>query len=270
MSKSQFLDPSAELADPGEDVSAQHQEAPLYCPSSELIQAVRLALALRRPLLLTGPSGHGKTSAAYWAAWQLNVASKDLLHIHVRSTTSADELKYQFDAVSYLREAQLSALAARSGQSSPAPEKEQFIRKGKLWLAFEQSKESPVVLLIDEIDKAPRDVPNDLLHEMERLEFEVADLPDASHRPTKIQAARPEPDFKKGLLLCIITSNRERDLPDAFVRRCLHCHITLTREEMEQALARRELKVSPHFLKYALDTLERSEQYTGGREPGLS
>src|SRR5205807_1142271 len=169
-----------------------------YIASDELKTAVNAAIALERPLLIKGEPGTGKTLLAQEIAEALGAP---LISWHIKSTTRAQQGLYEYDAVSRLRDSQLGD--ARVGDIR------NYIRKGKLWEAFTMD-ERPV-LLIDEIDKADIEFPNDLLQELDRMEFYVYETHEtiqAKHRP-----------------VVIITSNNEKELPDAFLRRCFFHYI---------------------------------------------
>jgi MoxR-like ATPase len=164
-----------------------------YVASEDLTMAVNAAVTLQRPLLVKGEPGTGKTELARQVAASLHLP---LIEWHVKSTTKAQQGLYDYDAVSRLRDSQLG--------DARVHEVRNYIRKGKLWQAFEAP--ARVVLLIDEIDKADIEFPNDLLQELDRMEFHVYETGEtitARHRP-----------------VVIITSNNEKDLPDAFLRRC--------------------------------------------------
>ena len=199
-----------------------------YVATDDLKMAVNAALALQRPLLIKGEPGTGKTMLAEEVASALG---RPLLQWHIKSTTKAHQGLYEYDAVSRLRDSQLGDEKVRDIRN--------YIVKGVLWEAFES--EQPVVVLIDEIDKADIEFPNDLLRELDRMEFHVYETQQtvkARHRP-----------------LIIITSNNEKDLPDAFLRRCFFHYIAFPDRATMQSI------VDVHFpgireevVRAALDT----------------
>jgi MoxR-like ATPase len=195
-----------------------HREAArFFQPDADLVDAVNAALAVGAPLLLTGEPGTGKTQVAFYLAWYFDLEDH-LFPLHVRSTTTAEDLLYRFDAVAYLHAAQDPA---RRGQSVV---KSDFVEPGPLWRAYEAG--GPAVVLLDEIDKAPRDFPNDLLNVLDQHTFHVAEA------GRTVSRAGPPP-------IVVITSNSERRLPEPFLRRCIFHHIAFTEELLRRAVEAR-------------------------------
>ncbi|QNA90441.1 MoxR family ATPase [Massilia sp. Dwa41.01b] len=198
-----------------------------YVATSDLKLAVNAALTLGRPLLIKGEPGTGKTMLAEEVAAALGMP---LLQWHVKSTTKAQQGLYEYDAVSRLRDSQLGDERVRDIHN--------YIVKGVLWQAF--TAPEPVVLLIDEIDKADIEFPNDLLREIDRMEFyvyETREMVVAKHRP-----------------LVIITSNNEKELPDAFLRRCFFHYIKFPDRETMADI------VKVHFPRLKQDLLAAALQ----------
>ena len=180
-----------------------------YVATPDLMLAVNAAITLQRPLLVKGEPGTGKTMLAETVAAALGLP---LLQWHIKSTTKAQQGLYEYDAVSRLRDSQLGDEKVKDISN--------YIVKGVLWQAF--SAEAPTVILIDEVDKADIEFPNDLLRELDRMEFyvyETRELIKARHRP-----------------IVFITSNNEKELPDAFLRRCFFHYIKFPDKETMQSI----------------------------------
>ncbi len=205
---------------------AQFKGTERYVATRELEVAVNAAVALERPLLIKGEPGTGKTVLAQEIAKALGYP---LIEWHIKSTTKAQQGLYEYDAVSRLRDGQLGDPRVHDIAN--------YIVRGKLWEAFEA--DNPVVLLIDEIDKADIEFPNDLLLELDRMEFYVYELRrnvKARHRP-----------------VVIITSNNEKELPDAFLRRCFFHYIRFPdRETMEKIVQTHFPNIRQDLLREAL------------------
>lgn len=187
-----------------------------YVASPDLQIAVNAAVTLQKPLLIKGEPGTGKTLLAFEVAKSLN---KKIFTWHVKSTSKAQQGLYEYDAVARLRDSQLG--------DEKVKDISHYINKGPVWQAFESDEQ--VVLLIDEIDKADIEFPNDLLLELDKMEFYCYELQKtitAKHRP-----------------IIIITSNNERDLPDAFLRRCFFHFISFPDKDIMQQI------VDVHFPK---------------------
>jgi MoxR-like ATPase len=209
-----------------------------YVASDDLAIAVNAAVTLQRPLLVKGEPGTGKTELARQVAMSLDLS---LIEWHVKSTTKAQQGLYEYDAVSRLRDSQLGDARVHDVRN--------YIRKGKLWQAFEA--DGRVVLLIDEIDKADIEFPNDLLQELDRMEFHV-------YETGEMVAARHRP-------VVIITSNNEKELPDAFLRRCFFHYIRFPDADTLAAIVR------VHFpeIKDKLLTAALTQFYELREVPGL-
>ncbi len=209
-----------------------------YVATKDLKIAVNAAILLERPLLVKGEPGTGKTELARQVAQSLNLS---ILEWNIKSTTKAQQGLYEYDAVSRLRDSQLGDESVRDIAN--------YIKKGKLWEAFEADQKT--VLLIDEIDKADIEFPNDLLQELDLMEFFVYETGEsirANHRP-----------------IVIITSNNEKELPDAFLRRCFFHYIRFPDQHTMKKI------VEMHFpgLKESLISEAISQFFELRETPGL-
>jgi MoxR-like ATPase len=208
-----------------------------YIASRDLEVAVNAAVALQRPLLVKGEPGTGKTVLAHEIAAALGMK---LIEWHIKSTTKAQQGLYEYDAVSRLRDGQLGDERVRDIGN--------YIVRGKLWDAFESDTQS--VVLIDEIDKADIEFPNDLLLELDRMQFFVYET-----RQTVVARQRP---------VVIITSNNEKELPDAFLRRCFFHYIRFPdRETMERIVQSHYPDIKHELAREALTLFFRVRDLPG-------
>ncbi len=208
-----------------------------YVATDDLMMAVNAALTLERPLLVKGEPGTGKTMLAIEIARALG---RPLFEWHIKSTTKAQHGLYEYDAVSRLRDSQLGDPKVHDIRN--------YIVQGMLWKGF--VSEAPSVLLIDEVDKADIEFPNDLLRELDRMEFyvyETQELVRARHRP-----------------LVVITSNNEKELPDAFLRRCFFHYIRFPdHETMERIVRVHYPDIKKRLLQEALEAFFEIREVPG-------
>ena len=208
-----------------------------YIATDDLKIAVNAAVALERPLLIKGEPGTGKTELAFEIARAMNAP---LITWHIKSTTKAHQGLYEYDAVTRLRDSQLGEERVKDVRN--------YLRRGKLWEAF--TAPARPVLLIDEIDKADIEFPNDLLQELDRMEFYV-------HETDETIRAETRP-------VVIITSNNEKELPDAFLRRCFFHYIRFPDEETMKAIVEVHFPdIKPRLVSEALKTFYEVRQTPG-------
>ncbi len=211
-----------------------------YVATDDLQMAVNAAVTLQRPLLIKGEPGTGKTMLAEEVAAAMG---KKLLSWHIKSTTKAQQGLYEYDAVSRLRDSQLG--------DEKVHDIKNYIKKGMLWQAFES--EEQVVLLIDEIDKADIEFPNDLLVELDKMQFSVYETGE-----TIIAKQRP---------IIIITSNNEKELPDAFLRRCFFHYINFPdKVTMQKIVEVHYPDLKKQLLNAALETFFELREVSGLRK----
>lgn len=201
--------------------------AAFYRPSAALVDAINVAVEVGAPLLLTGQPGTGKTQVAFYLKWYLGLDDEHF-HVHpIRSTSKAHELTYSVDEVRYFH-------AAQTHRETDVARRD-FVEKGPLWKAYDAERQS--IVLIDEIDKAPRDFPNDLLFVLDQHRFRIPeyDAPDPED-PSRTLPFWVERQDEGPPPIIVITSNSERRLPDPFLRRCIFHHIRFTRELLRTAV----------------------------------
>ena len=218
-------------------MTARFEGTDTYVATDDLMMAVNAAVTLGRPLLVKGEPGTGKTQLAEEVAGALN---RPFLQWHIKSTTKARHGLYEYDAVARLRDSQLG--------DPRVDDVRNYIIKGQLWEAF-VSEQQPV-LLIDEIDKADIEFPNDLLQELDRMEFFV-------HETQETVRARHRP-------IIVITSNNEKELPDAFLRRCFFHYIRFPdADTMTEIVAVHHPELKRELLKEALESFYKLREVPG-------
>lgn len=196
--------------------------ASLFQPPPALVTAINTALAVGAPLLLTGEPGTGKTQVAFYIAERFGIADR-VFPLYVRSTTTASDLVYRYDAVAYFHAAHDPA------QATTRPSKGRFVTPGPLWDAYAHG--GAAVVLLDEIDKAPRDFPNDILNVLDQHRFFVPERGEKGEWIERPADAAPP--------VVVITSNSERRLPEPFLRRCIFHHLEFDRDLVERAVKAR-------------------------------
>jgi MoxR-like ATPase len=280
----------------GQTISDRHASLPLfdrptllddaagYVADPGLRDAVNVALALGQPLLVTGEPGTGKTKLADSVAHELNLAPP--LVFHTKTTSTARDLFYRYDAIMHFHEAQfsqfshnLSAVGTTRHVAAPGLSADRYIHYEALGTAIllamtpadanpflepEMQNRGPVrsVVLIDELDKAPRDLPNDVLHEIENMSFTV-------HETGRVFTA--DPRYRP---ILILTSNSEKNLPDAFVRRCVYYHLSFPDAArlkiiLEKRIGR-DSRFSPEMLKHAVDRFYKIRELGLKKKPATA
>lgn len=206
------------------------EDARRFVPGEQLEVAINTSIAVGEPLLVTGEPGTGKTQAAYYIAYKLNI--EPVIHFQVKSGSSSHDLLYHFDTVRYFHDAHFQGKLLKKGN---------YVEPGPMWQAIKSDKTR--VLLIDEIDKAPRDFPNDLLFELDKMQFTVPEIEETITAP------------KENRPIVIITSNSERRLPEPFLRRCVYHRIQFDDDILVKAIENRKEEyssLSPEFLRLAV------------------
>ena len=227
-----------------------------YLASPALEEVVNLAIALGRPLLLQGDPGCGKTRLAHAVAYALGLPLEES---YIKSTSKAQDLLYTYDAVRRLHDAQLPPAEGEPRRPNTVA---QYIRFGPLGRAIIRASHGRrSVVLIDEVDKADLDFPNDLLRELDRLEFDVAEAPEIAYRvPPDQPALRP---------IIIVTHNEEKALPTAFLRRCIFHYVKFPADELEAILAQHSID-DAELRRKAIEVVNKLRERELLKKPGLS
>lgn len=263
----EMLPDSREIEDPEvdpvpeKDPSKKLVSCEPYLPDLSLVEAVNLAIALGRPLLLQGEPGCGKTRLAYSVAYALGLPLEEC---YIKSTSRAQDLLYTYDAVNRLYDAQLSVSGLQAAdQTSLSRDTRNYIHLGPLGRAIARAQYGRrSVVLIDEIDKADLDFPNDLLWELDRLEFRVAEAPDMHY------AVGDHPELRP---ITFVTHNEEKALPIAFLRRCVFHSLEFPREEAQlQQILIMHQGTNELLGQKAIEILLQLRQLDLSKKPGLS
>ncbi|OUM00673.1 AAA family ATPase [Variovorax sp. JS1663] len=227
-----------------------------YLASPALEEVVNLAIALGRPLLLQGDPGCGKTRLAHAVAYALGLPIEES---YIKSTSKAQDLLYTYDAVRRLHDVQLSTTAGRPRRANTVADYIRFGPLGRAIIRASHGRRS--VVLIDEVDKADLDFPNDLLRELDRLEFDVAEAPEIAFKvPSDQPALRP---------IIIVTHNEEKALPTAFLRRCIFHYVKFPEEELEAILAQHDIN-DADLRRKAIEVVNKLRERELLKKPGLS
>lgn len=247
---------------PPQEPAKKTVQQELYLPNQSLVETVNLAIALGRPLLLQGEPGCGKTRLAYAVAYALGLPLEEC---YIKSTSKAQDLLYTYDAINRLYDAQL-------GENGPYTQDQieplcrdirHYIHLGPLGRAIARAQFGRrSVVLIDEIDKADLDFPNDLLWELDRLEFRVAEAPDIYYAVGNRPELRP---------IIIVTHNEEKALPTAFLRRCIFHYLEFPKDKthLQQILAIHQVP-NEQVSERAIEILLKLRQLDLSKKPGLS
>jgi MoxR-like ATPase len=238
-----------------------------YMASEGAMHAVNVAITLGRPLLITGEAGTGKTQLAYRAAWELTPDYPVPLRFQVKARTEGSDLFYRYDALRHFRDVQRQVESNVTGYVRIEAVGEAILRasrdrqRASMYATAHPLPENAIrsVVLIDEIDKAPRDLPNDILSEIEDMRFEITETGDSF---------RADPTLRP---LVLMTSNSERDLPDAFLRRCVYHHIEPPNRDQLRMIVRARVKTSdafsPEMLEHALTRYEEIRGMVSKKKP---
>lgn len=223
-----------------------------YVPSDALKQAVEIALMLKKPLLVTGPPGTGKSELAYHLAYHFGLG--DVLFFGTRTDSSATDLLYRYDSIAHFHKVNIE----KNKELTAEKIEKEYIHYQALGEAIcnsnnvfhekiePKNRSRRRVVLIDEIDKAPRDLPNDILTIIEDMKFEVPELKTASHTSEKIWKKEGDSNFSP---IVILTSNSEKTLPEAFLRRCVFFHIDFPDDKELRKILRKKESLFPDFDK---------------------